>query len=731
MYSNNFYEALFDEGELTVFGKTIYATKPTKVEDEGRFDRHEFFVINPITKGKTRSIKGVQHFRNFMFEIDNDESGNTVPLQKQKEIITEAGLPWTTCVYSGGKSLHWIVSLATPLNDAIEYRIWWKMMVSILNKTANKLGYDLVFDNNVKDPSRFSRCPNTIRSNGKKQELISVRERRTEHEILKWFSDNNITFEEFTPKPSKFDISEVNENANDEERFEYITKVLMRNQEYVKGNMNAWQFTFARLCRRTGMAEDMTRYYVQRHCGEIDHRDPISSAYSDKYNNDEPIYVFSKADKIKYAQNQATQEQLEANQKIIDRGEATEELHINGVHNYIRVGTQFFHKDAENGELLPWDKTTMVMDFGTDHVKWFPETNKYKGFCMNVNFLEDIKNSNKMYNRFKKPEWTPSEGEWKTIEKLLRKVFSAVGEDQYEEGLDWIQHMITNPKQMLHCLILGSESREAGKDTFVLFLKMLLGKHNTYFSDIENFLKPFNGSYADKCLIALNEVKFSSINNGSMEKIKQYITQESVLIDEKYQVPYELDYHGKMVMLTNNVHDFMRIDDEENRFWIRTMPDLDKKKEYDPQFMQKLKDEVPHFVDFIVKRKLKWEDKMSRFYLPESITHTEELKRIKDNSKSSLYLEIHELLDNTFYERRGTTELYFTLSDIRDKLKGDVGPKQIKLCLQKEFKLQPNKMLRKNSFTNEERNTAYYHLERSKLYGSEDTTPGLDDAFAI
>jgi len=173
----------------------------------------------------------------------------------------------------------------------------------------------------------------------------------------------------------------------------------------------------------------------------------------------------------------------------------------------------------------------------------------------------------------------------------------------------------------------------------------------------------------------------------------------------------------------------MNIHDEENRFWIRTMPDLDKKKEYDPDFMDKLKAEVPHFLHFILNRKLDCEEKKSRFWLPEETTHTTELETIKKNSKTSLYMEIYDLFDDTFFNRPGTDELFFVAKDIRKRIDSDAGPKQIVMCLQKEFGLDTHKMLRKNSFSDEERNSHYFHIKRSDFYQMDDTTPGLDNIF--
>jgi hypothetical protein len=729
MITKQFYECLFDADELTVFGDNIYATKPSKAIANGVKEERPFFVINPIRPGKTRSIDGVKLFRNFMFEIDNDMDGNTVPLEKQKEIVTAAQLPWSTCIYSGGKSLHWIVSLEEPVGDAVEYRIWWLMMESILNSKAKAMGLNLKFDGNVKDPSRFSRAAGAVRIDRKQiQTLQGVRGRQANAAVIKWFTANAVTFEEFTPKPTEYEIGQINQDADDVEKFEFVKNILMKAQPYEQGNKNTWQFVFSRLCRRCGISEADVRYQVVQICGEVDHRDPVASAFSDKYNSDEPIYVLSKAERSAWAKQKHFEEESQERQSILDSGEAENYLHVNGVFDYIRVGTSFYKKEED--ELVLWNKDTLTMDFGTEHIKQFPDQLKYTKFCNIMDFVNPVEHDGRRYNLFRKPTWEPEPGQWKTTERLLRKVFSAVGDDQWEQGLDWIQLQITQPKQNLHALVLGSESREAGKDTFVEWLRLLYGNQNVFFDSVDQFLDGFNGAYASKLIIALNEVKFSSITDGSLEKLKNYVTQKTITINEKFEKKTEIDYYGKIILLTNNTKDFMNIHDEENRFWIRTMPDLDKKKEYDPNFMNKLQAEVPHFLHFILNRKLDCKEKQTRFWLPEETTHTSELKLIKENSKSSLYMEIYDLIDDTFYRTHpNCQDIFFVIGDIRERVKTDVGPKQIKLCLQKEFGQESHKALRKNTFTTEERNSHYFSINRSEFYGQTESTPGLDDVF--
>jgi hypothetical protein len=735
-----FYECLFDKEDLAVFGHNIYAIKPTKAITSGVREDKPMFSINPTLKGKTRSIKGVKSFRNFLFEIDEDKNKNKVSLEIQEEIIQASNFPWSTCVFSGNKSLHWILSLETSLEDESEYRVWWLMMESILNKTAANLGYNLKFDAGVKDPCRFSRCPGAVRVDVQQiQQLQAVRGRVNNIMVSKWFDDNDISIEDFLPKPTQFDIGQINEHANDQDKFDFIINTIMKSNPYQQGSRNSWQFAFSRLARRCGIAESNCRNYIATYCeGGVDHRDPVKSAYSDKYSSDEAIYVMTKDERRSHARKQQFREETKVRQEIIESGRSDEYLHANGIKDYVRVGTDFFIKSGE--ELLAWKKETLTMDFGGDYIAQFPEKQKYKKFVNIVDFVNPIESKGVFYNKFIKPKWpTITPGPMPTTEKLWRKVFSEVGDNQYEDGLDWMQLQLTNPKQMLHCLILGSASREAGKDSFVLWMKMLLGSNNVFFSDIENFLKPFNSPYASKCLIALNEVKFSSINDGSMEKIKQYITQDTVLIDGKFQTPYDLDYHGKMIMLTNNVHDFMKIDDEENRFWLRTMPVLDKNgPDFDPNFMEKLREELPHAIHFLLNRKLHNKTKKSRFWLPEETTHTIELKKIKENSKSNTYLLISEILVELTQTCQNEI-LYFTNKDIRERISdNNIGPKQITMCMQKEFRLEPTKTVRTNSFTDLPTNSMYYAVKRKDwtdvstfLPEPSVDMPGLENVFDL
>ena len=56
----------------------------------------------------------------------------------------------------------------------------------------------------------------------------------------------------------------------------------------------------------------------------------------------------------------------------------------------------------------------------------------------------------------------------------------------------------------------------------------------------------YNSHYASKHIIMINEVKFSNINKGIKDKIKNYATQEKVHINGKNDRITEIDYWGHL-----------------------------------------------------------------------------------------------------------------------------------------------------------------------------------------
>lgn len=166
------------------FFNTLFNSQDSLIVSGGRFETHvrtvadvlarpgEFITINELKpEALSREVSDVSVFRNFLVELD---SGT---LDKQVEYVERLGLPYSAAVYSGGKSVHFILSLETPLANADEY---YRFATFLLGSLAVRA------DQTNKNPNRFSRTPGFVRDNGREQELLELRGRIPNSIVLEW-----------------------------------------------------------------------------------------------------------------------------------------------------------------------------------------------------------------------------------------------------------------------------------------------------------------------------------------------------------------------------------------------------------------------------------------------------------------------------------------------------------------------------------------------------------------
>lgn len=188
--NHKFLAQLFEIDESTCFSDT-----PKGVEIGPVIFQEEvtaFFSINPMDDLKTRADSSVTKYRNILVEMDK------VPLDKQDQHVAEIGMPYSTAVFSGSKSIHFIISLEQELTDEQLYR-------SLVKRVYKAVGEDLV-DKSCINPSRFSRLPGHIRSDtGKEQKLLAVKERVPNSTLEVWLQTRGVGMEEIwdnlTPEP--------------------------------------------------------------------------------------------------------------------------------------------------------------------------------------------------------------------------------------------------------------------------------------------------------------------------------------------------------------------------------------------------------------------------------------------------------------------------------------------------------------------------------------------------
>lgn len=155
-----FYEVLFEPGETTCFSETAFGTSVYHVDDiqntYPNYQRLMYFSVNALHTH--RFDCNVTSYRNFL--IENDKIA-TIP--EQIALVKKIGMPFSTVTYSGGKSVHFIISLESPLPDESTYRFvadWIHNIINVGLLTGEPDGPgDFRFDHKTKNPSRFTRVP--------------------------------------------------------------------------------------------------------------------------------------------------------------------------------------------------------------------------------------------------------------------------------------------------------------------------------------------------------------------------------------------------------------------------------------------------------------------------------------------------------------------------------------------------------------------------------------------
>lgn len=109
-------------------------------------------------------------FRNFLIEMDIG------PLDEQIAYIEKLAMPYSASIFSGGKSIHFLISLD---QDIPTQKAWRKLNQWVLNIVT-------LSDQNCKNPSRSIRVPGSEREPGKFQKLVEFKGKVELKELRRW-----------------------------------------------------------------------------------------------------------------------------------------------------------------------------------------------------------------------------------------------------------------------------------------------------------------------------------------------------------------------------------------------------------------------------------------------------------------------------------------------------------------------------------------------------------------
>lgn len=147
--------------------------------------------VNPLFPHKSRKRNHLCELRNFVVEFDH------LSPKEQMQEVRKIGMPYTTAVFSGNKSIHFVIALDEAVTPA-EYR-----RLATLIKAA--VPY---CDKSCLEPARLTRMPND------QQPLVQMRERVTVKQLEEWLATrvsvhqvkpiHNVTTDQLTRKTMRY-----------------------------------------------------------------------------------------------------------------------------------------------------------------------------------------------------------------------------------------------------------------------------------------------------------------------------------------------------------------------------------------------------------------------------------------------------------------------------------------------------------------------------------------------
>lgn len=284
-----------------------------------------------------------------------------------------------------------------------------------------------------------------------------------------------------------------------------------------------------------------------------------------------------------------------------------------------------------NRILISWNMETLKRDLKPDEIKAIRRYDAFVCIPSHTDYKQEITT---FYNDYYALDFQPIEGSIDISLKFVKHIFG----EQYEFGLDYLQLLYLKPSLILPVLCLISRERGTGKTLFLLWLKSIFGKNMTINTN-DDFRSQFNSHWANKLLIGVDEVLLDRKDDS--ERIKNLSTAKVFQSEAKGKDRTEVEFFGKFVLCSNNESNFINIDDEENRFWIRKIPSLTKIFTLDElnNILYLLKNEIPAFLYFLKNRKLTT-SKCSRMWFSEEQIITESLRRLKFSNRSKSEKEI-------------------------------------------------------------------------------------------
>ncbi len=312
------------------------------------------------------------------------------------------------------------------------------------------------------------------------------------------------------------------------------------------------------------------------------------------------------------------------------------------------ISTVNKHGEPEE-ELVPWKISEIQRDYAKRYPDFIDTITRYDGFCNEPNWNGQYQQSLlNCYNVCRPLKWQATEGSIANTLGFIKHLFGGQGNiilddkgrfereeaykgDQFTVALDWLTILLKHPKHMLPVPCLVSPENGTGKSTFLKWLQMIFGDNMCILGNAQ-FQMKFNGHYATKFIISIDEGFLEVDKKAEKERLKQLVTADSVYLELKGMNVRKIPYYAKIIIASNDADRLMKIEEGESRWFVVRVPVIPKDKR-DPDLENKMKAEAEAWLYFLKNRPI-FHQRVDRLWFSPDDFITEQFKIIVEATKN-------------------------------------------------------------------------------------------------
>ena len=213
--------------------------------------------------------------------------------------------------------------------------------------------------------------------------------------------------------------------------------------------------------------------------------------------------------------------------------------------------------------------------------------------------------SNDVLNLWVPPTIAPIDTDCPNIIEFFLNVICNQDSAIYEYLLSFLAHLYQKPEEKPGIMVALMSPQGCGKGVFMQILSMIWSRTTLMINDIEAITGRFNLCLERKLIVCMDEAMYVNDSAGQ-EKLKNLITEPTINVEAKHQMPRSVNSLHRFFLATNHEHFLKTSKDDRRLFAIPISDSHQNDHKYFENLIDVIKNssELNGFVNILAQRDL-------------------------------------------------------------------------------------------------------------------------------